>query len=444
LTNELRVPPHNLEAEAVVLAAMMLDAQDCVRIASFVKSDWFYHLQNQSLYELLRGLHDNGTILEPIAVAEYAERIGKLEAIGGGARLVEILEFQSATPLYYAQLMERAWLKRQLIDLGRSLIEQGYEPEDEPHATLSAAAEQIIELQAGKTCAEVRLSDSLTETLQNIDERTEKPVGIPTGFNQLDEKLGGLRPGQLIILAARPAVGKSALALGVGRNVAASNGAVLFVSLEMSHMEQTERLLSSEASVDSRRLLLGNLNQDDSRSVLDAANAMKPLPLFFLDQAFDSDSIFGACKAVHIKHNLSLIICDYLQLCEVNGIPENQRERAVAKLSRGFKRLAQQLQIPVIALSQLNREVEKRKEGRPILSDLRESGAIEQDANVVLFLHRPDLKDPEDQPGVAELIVAKNRGGSTGVIVMGFRKEFTRFEDQPIHNAGSEWDNSFS
>jgi replicative DNA helicase len=439
--NDLRVPPNAKDAEAIVLTAIMLDQEQRPHLFATLKPDWFYRPTHAVLYSLLRDMDSEGLPIEPESVALFAQEQGKLESIDGPQTLVDVLEYFSSTPLHYAEILRTKYLQRQCIEIAREILDTAYEQTADPKRILSTIADRVIELESGNTAAEVRLADSLEQTIREIEERETTPAGIPTGFVDVDRMLGGLRPGQLIILAARPRVGKSALALQIAENIATLDvGDVLFITLEMSHGEQTERLLIGRSQVDGRDVLKGHLTEVQTVAIANAARDLKPLPLVYLDRCFELDEILATSKALHSRSPLSLIIIDYLQLCEVAGVSENQRERAVAKISRSMKRLAQQLHVPVMALSQLNRECEKRQDKRPQLSDLRESGAIEQDANVVMFLHRPELFDTDAEVGAAELIVAKNRGGSVGMLALKFIGEHVRFADaDPYQNVSDSF-----
>jgi replicative DNA helicase len=251
---------------------------------------------------------------------------------------------------------------------------------------------------------------------------------LSTGFADLDYHLGGFGEGQMIVLAARPAIGKSALGLNIAANVMKAGNGVLFVSLEMSHSELTERLLSSEASINGHDITAGTISEHQMFQLSQRAEDLSRNRLFYLDNKYSIADITAKARLAYRKHGVRFVVADYLQLVDAESKRGMLREQAVSSVSRELKRLAMELKIPVLVLSQLNREVEKRDDKRPKLSDIRESGAIEQDANVVLFLHRPDAYDAEDRPGQAELIIAKNRTGPTGMISLTWRKEFCRFE----------------
>lgn len=428
---ELRSPPSVPDAEAAVIGTFMFYEQDRAKLLATVKADHFYDPRHETLWRLMGVMAEAGEPIEVTSVGMFADNAGQLDDIGGVEHLAKITELTTSTPAFYAKQIERAWLLRTLINVGRDLIESAYQPEVDTDQLIAKTTDAIIEIQSGRNSCEVSLADSIRLTLADLDARRDEPAGLSTGFDELDQMLGGMRNSQLIVLGSRPSMGKSALALSIAKHASAGGHAAMYITLEMNHGEQTERLLSSEASVDSSLFLSGQLDEKQSQDVAAAARSIAGEPLFYLDSVFESEAILASIRAAHRKHKLKLVIVDYLQLCEVNGIGEQYREKAVAKLSRAFKRLAQQLAIPVMVLSQLNREVEKRQSKRPMLSDLRESGAIEQDANVVLLLHRPDWYDSEDQPGVAEVIVAKNRSGGKGIVRLKFVKELTRFESQP-------------
>jgi replicative DNA helicase len=434
--SEARTLPHSLDSERVVLSMSVFYPDVRGELMAQVRPEHFYQPQHRAIWDIITELVNTDQPVELSAIGEFAHSHGMLDRIGGFVGLAEATDCQSSTPGYYADIMQRNYMLRELIAVGRGLIDSAYSQGAEPSEVIGGVVESLTDLRTtGTTSSEVMLADSAQELVGVIEERlkTKGSTGVSTGFPDLDQMVGGLRAGQLVVVAARPGVGKSALALNIAQAVAEAAGPALFVSLEMSHLEQTERVIGYESGIGSSRLQKAELTRDDRTNLFDAINSVANIPLMFLDNAFDLESITNKCRAIHGKRGLKLIVADYLQLCEVNGIPESQRERAVAKMSRTFKRLAQELQLPVIALSQLNRDVEKRQSKRPMLSDLRESGAIEQDANVVLFLHRPDMYDADDRPGETEVIVGKNRNGDTGIVSLRFQKELTRFESQPVY-----------
>lgn len=427
---EFRSPPNSAESECIVLASFMVFEIDRAELLCIVSDHHFYHEQRSTLWSLLREMFVAGELIEPASVVEYASKSGQLEDIGGGKMIAEILEFGSSTPKHYARIVAKKWRQRELLNIGRQMIEDAYS-ELEPDEITQNVSTAILDLQtAGTSTGEVSLRDSIKQTFENLESKSKGDANsVMTGFSGIDDLLGGFRGGQSIVLAARPGVGKSALVANISANVSKAGGGVLFVSMEMSHIENTERLLSSEASVNGRLLTSGEFEQEHVDKLLVAAEPLLDLNFHYLDSAFDIEKIIATARAVHQRHGLSMLVVDYLQLCQVSGIGKAMREQEVAKMSRAFKMLAMQLDIPVVSLSQLNRGLESRTDKRPTLADLRESGAIEQDANVVLFLTRPEMHDPEDRPGQAELIVAKNRSGDTGICDLRFVKEYTRFED---------------
>jgi replicative DNA helicase len=323
-------------------------------------------------------------------------------------------------------------MRREIIYAARSVESECFESGRTPDEILATAVQRLSQLDDGSDRdGLVTLGESCQQVLdaimrrQNGDDQTGR---LSTGFADLDNMLGGYGEGQMIVLAARPAMGKSALALNMAANVMKSGSGVLFVSLEMSHSELTERLLSSEASINGHDITAGTISAHQMFELSKCAETVSRNRLFYLDNKYSIADITAKARLAYRKHGVRFVVADYLQLVDAESKRGMLREQAVSAVSRELKRLAMELKIPVLVLSQLNREVEKRDDKRPKLSDLRESGAIEQDANVVLFLHRPDAYDAEDRPGQAELIIAKNRTGPTGTVLLTWRKEFCRFE----------------
>jgi len=432
---ELKASPSSLEAESAILGTAIISPEELDSLVGTVRPEFFYGLGNEKIWRLLVTMHADGKPIDATSLVVEAKSRGILDDVGGISHFAELMEFSTATPAYYVGILRSKWMARQLINIARGVLKSGFDADSDPQQLIHATAEKITQLQQQGIApnSTKTLDDSIVETLAALDERSNPDgrIGLQTGFSDLDAMLCGFRPGQLIVLAARPRVGKSAMAINIAVHVSGGGGGVMFVSMEMSSGEQTERILASEASVDGHTMLSGQFSDDELSRVSATARSLQGRNFHFVDDDFDIDSIVSKIKATHRKHGLNLVIIDYLQLCDAAGVPENQRERAVAKISRRCKQLAQELSLPVLALSQLNRDLEKRNDPRPRLSDLRESGAIEQDANVVLFLHRAELHDPEDSPGEAEIIIAKNRSGPTGTIRLRFKQEFTRFENMP-------------
>lgn len=432
-----RIPPHNVEAEESLLGAMML-SRDAIMAAAelHVEPHDFYKPAHGHIFEAGLDLHARGEPVDPITVAEELRRRQLLDAIGGRSALLRI---QASTPAsanaaYYAQIVSELSLLRRLIAVAGDIAEMGYSGDEEVAVTLDRAEAMVFEV------AEHKVSDSLTQLypsleatmdqLEQLYDRDSHLTGVPTGFRDLDEILLGLQPSNLIVLAARPGQGKTSMALGAALHVALeARKPVMFFSMEMGHLELTKRLLASEARIDSRALQTGRIAEAEWPKLNQAVGRLAEAP-FFIDDNPHCTVMEMRAKARRTKArygDLGLIVVDYLQLMGSSKKVES-RQVEVSELSRGLKILARELDVPVVCLSQLNRQVEYRTDKRPMLADLRESGSIEQDADVVLFIYRDEYYNPESEHrGTAEVIVAKHRSGPTGVARLAFLDRYTKF-----------------
>ncbi len=436
-----RMPPQNIEAEQCVLGSLML-YEDCVHdVVQLLSPDCFLRDAHRKLFETILELYNAGKTIDPVIVRDELQRRGYLQEPGTGGLTTEYLaELLTKVPtaahaLHYAQIVREKAIARRLIQVGTEIVQEAYDPGTDPDELLSEAERKIFDIAQHRLVGETqRLSDVLALAFDRIDERAGRGEhvisGLPTGFFDLDDLTSGLQNSELIIIAARPSVGKTALAMNIAEHVAVDEGkAVLFVSLEQSRIELVERLLCSRARMDSHRLRSGRISSDDIRRLQQAADQMMGAPLFIDDTpGRNMLQITATARRLKRQHDLRLVVIDYLQLIEPDNLRDSRQEQ-IARISRRLKMLARDLQIPVIALSQLNRSLELREGHRPRLADLRESGSIEQDADVVLLLHRPELYDQEAEPGLAEVIVAKQRNGPTGTVKLSFLKQYTRFEN---------------
>lgn len=432
MSTTLRVPPQNLDAEKALVACVLLNPGVLDEI--HIKPEHFY---NEALAKILRTMQAMRTAATPIDAVSLGEALiasKQLESVGGLATIAELLETvaHSAHAGYYASLVTEKWMRREIIYASRNIETDCFESDKTPDEILAAAVQRLSRLDDGSDRdGLVTLGESCQAVLDRIQRQQagdDSAVRLATGFTNLDAHLGGFGEGQMIVLAARPAIGKSALALCIASNAIRSGKGVLFVSLEMSHSELTERLLSGGTSINCHDITAGTVSEHEMFMLRQQAEDISRQRLVYLDSKYSIADITAKARLAYRKHGVRFVVADYLQLVDAESKRGMLREQAVSAVSRELKRLAMELRIPVLVLSQLNREVEKRDDKRPKLSDLRESGAIEQDANVVLFLHRPDAYDAEDRPGQAELIIAKNRTGPTGMLLLTWRKEFCRFE----------------
>jgi replicative DNA helicase len=436
--------PANIEAERAVLGALMIDPDAIVKVANFLRAQDFYRERHGWIYDAMASLNERHEPLDFVTLTDEMERRGQLEEVGGPAYLTDLIA-STPTAIYvdhYARIVERTAVLRRLISAAGKIAELAYDESQDMDEVVDRA-EQIIfgisESRIHRDLTPIRaiLSD-VVERIDFLARNRDTLMGVPTGFTLLDRILGGLQKSDLLILAARPGMGKSSFALSVALNAARRNSArVAIFSLEMSNEQLVQRLLSMETAIDSHRLRMGDVNEEEWPILLEAANMLGAAPIFIDDTPGATvNDLRTKARRLYAEHGLDLIIIDYMQLMTgsagSNGRNEN-RQQEISYISRSLKSLARELNVPVIALSQLSRAVEARSDKRPMLSDLRESGSIEQDADVVLFIYREDYYiEDSDRQNIADVLVAKHRHGSTGNVSLYFRKELTQFRDLEI------------
>jgi replicative DNA helicase len=432
----LRTPPHNLAAEESLLGAMLLSRDAIAAAVEVVRAEHFYKPAHAHVFDAVSTLYGAGDPADVITVAEELNRAGLLDAIGGPGLLVTL---QTSAPAVsnagrYARIVEELALLRSMIATAAEIAELGYSLPDDVAKAIDHAESMIFELaqhrQLSSTTSLHELLGATLDRLEQLYERGESITGTPTGFVDLDELLAGLQPNALVVVGARPAMGKTAFALGAASHAALHGGRpVLVFSLEMSQLEITQRLLSSEARVDATRMRTGKLNEVDWEKIGRAVGPLAEAKIW-VDDNPNVTVMEIRSKARKLKSqvgDLGLVVVDYVQLMTGRTSAEN-RQVEVAEISRGLKILAREIEAPVMALAQLNRSLEQRADKRPMLSDLRESGSLEQDADVVLFLYRDEVYNRESQDqGIAEVIVAKHRSGPTGTVRLAFQGQYTRF-----------------
>ncbi len=436
--NEGRVPPHNLNAEESLLGALLLSRDVVGNVAELgLLVDHFYKPAHQHIYAAVRGLMTTGQPIDVVTVADELRRAGLLDEIGGPQFL---LELQNATPAIsnanrYAKIVQDTAVLRRMISVASEIAELAYMEPDDVTKALDEAETKMFEVAEDRVIDSTRpLSDLLPlamDKLQETFDRGDTITGVATGFNDLDEIMSGLQPSTLNIVGARPAMGKTAFGLGMATHIAmTAKKPALFFSLEMGHAELTQRILSSEARVDSQKLRTGRLVDSDWTKIGRAINRLE-VPLFLDDNPRVTVMEIRA-KARRMKARyggIALIVIDYLQLMSGGSNSEN-RQLEVSEISRGLKILARELEVPIVALSQLSRNLEARADKRPMLADLRESGSLEQDADVVMFLYRDEVYNRETpDKGLAEVIIAKHRSGPTGVVRLVFNGAYTRYDN---------------
>jgi replicative DNA helicase len=436
-----RIPPHDIEAEKAVLSAILLDNDAIHSVVTEVREEDFYHPSHQILYRSMVRLRDSNQPVDLTTLAAYLKGEGLLDSIGGAVTLAEIADYE-ATPsniIHYAKIVRDRAIKRSLISTASEIVALGYDYGEEANTLLDEAESRIFGLSTEKASTSLSsISVEMHDAVDHIDmlmNRSGELTGLSTGFATLDEMTGGLQPGELFILAARPSMGKTALALNLGRNAAIDSGKrVAVFSLEMTTRSLVMRMLSSEAQVDFAAFRSGLISTDAHSRLMESAGRLSEADIWIDESASVSIlEIRAKCRRLKSQHGLDLVIVDYLQLARGDRNTQS-REQEISEISRGLKGLAKELDIPVLALSQLNRGPETRKEDkRPMLADLRESGAIEQDADIIGFIYRDIVYNKETEfENLAELIIAKQRNGPTGTCKLEFEGRYAQFRDWPI------------
>lgn len=434
-----RTPPHDLLAEQSVLGGMMLSKDAVADVYGILRGGDFYVPKHEVIFNALMDLYAHGEPTDEIAVSDQLTKAGDLQRAGGVAYLHSLTAVvpTAANAAYYAEIVADKALLRGLVDAGTRIAQMGYAAEGEPTDLLNTAQAEIYNV-AGGTAGEdyVPLSLAMEDAVAEIERAgtlADGMTGVPTGFRELDELTNGFGGGQMIIIAARPAMGKSTLALDVARAASVGNGAAtVFFSLEMGRAEIATRMLAAEASIPMQVLRKGNLEPRDWTKLAATQSRIHDAPLFIDDSAnMTLAEIRAKCRRLKQTDNLRMIVIDYLQLL-TSGKKVESRQQEVSEFSRALKLLAKELDVPVIALSQLNRASEQRADKMPAISDLRESGSLEQDADMVILLHREAVYE-KDHPraGEADFILAKQRNGPTGNVTVAFQGHFSRFQDMP-------------
>ena len=434
-----RVPPHDVEAEKAVLSALLLDNNAVHSVLNEIAPEDFYHPSHQQIYSAMLALQDENQPVDLHTLSDYLNTQKRLDAVGGLVFLSELADYAatSANVLHHARIVRDKSVKRNLIRVAAQIAESSFDQTDDSEQLLDEAESKIFDLgQAKARTTFTTLDVGLHEAMNHIDDLMESSgelTGVPSGYKDLDADTGGLQPGELIVIAARPSMGKTALALNVARNAAVdAHKKVAIFSLEMTKRSLILRLLASEAQVNFTNFRKGYGNAEAYRRIQSAANRLSGAQIWMDDTGTITIlEIKAKCRRLKSEHGLDLVMVDYLQLAHGNT-PTSRKDLEIAEISHGLKALAKELDIPVIALSQLNRGPEQRDpdKRRPNMGDLRESGAIEQDADVIAFIYRDEVYNPtEENQGLAELIIAKQRNGPTGTIKLQFDGQYARFRD---------------
>ena len=447
-----RLPPHDVDAEEAVVGSLLIDGESITRVSSFLKPLDFYREKNRWCYEACLSLFDRSEGMNQVTVAHELSSEGHLEGLGGPSYLSHLVSIvpTSVHIEYYGRIVHRTSILRQLIRAAGDIAAIGYEAGTDVEAALSKAEEQLFRIRTGQGTRDfLHIRDVMDQYMEQsaiiqggLLERGVAP--IPTGFVDIDRLLGGLQRSDMIILAARPSLGKSSLAITMARNAAGQGAIVGFFSLEMGREQLVLRLLASEAGVDTNRLRLGLSSEPEERRIVDAIGLLSDLPIYIDDTSLQGVvEMRGKARRLQMERGLDLLIVDYIQLMRGNGRGDN-RVQEMSEISRSLKGLARDLDVPMLAVSQLSRAIETRPSHRPLLSDLRDSGSIEQDADVVAFIHREDKNYTEDEwehhspdrpypKNIADIIFAKHRHGPTATVQLYFRDNLARFENMATH-----------
>jgi replicative DNA helicase len=444
----LRVPPQSVEAEQAVIGGLMLAPDSLDRVGDFLTEHDFYRRDHRLIYRGIRELSEKSKPFDAVTLGEWFEANNLSDQIGGTSYLIELASTtpSAANIRAYAEIVREKSVMRQLIEAGTEIVNDGFQPEGrDSQEVLSAAEMKVFRIaeQGRRGRADfVPLREAMKEAFQLLQERYENQgtvTGLPTGFHDFDEMTAGLQPSDLIILAARPAMGKTTLALNMAEYAALkTKKAVAVYSMEMSASQLAFRLISSIGRINATRLRTGQLEDEDWSRVNMAIKMLSDVKIFIDDTpALSPDVLRSKARRIKREHDLGLIVIDYLQLMTVPGTGEN-RATEISEISRSLKALAKELNVPVVALSQLNRGLESRTDKRPVMADLRESGAIEQDADIIVFIYRDEYYNKESaDKGLAEVIIGKQRNGPTGMCKLKFFGEYTRFDNLARDSIGS-------
>ena len=453
MNNELmtdNLPPQNIEAEQAVLGAIFLNTDALADAMEYVEADDFYRRSHQILFQAMVDLNNNSEAIDVLTVQNYLSTNNQLDDVGGVAYIAELATSvpTAANAGYYAKIVEEKSMLRRLISTATNIITQANNNDEDVPSLLDSAERQIMDVSERKNRSGFReIKDVLNEALNDVDrlsQQSEDITGLPTGYREFDKMTAGLQPDNLIILAARPAVGKTAFALNIAQNVATTtNTSVAIFSLEMSAESLVNRMLCAEGSINANHLRTGQLDEGEWKNLIVAMGSLSNTSIFIDDTpGIKMAEIRAKCRRLaKEKGNLGLVVIDYLQLIE--GSNKESRQQEVSEISRQLKKLAKELGVPILALSQLSRGVEQRQDKRPVLSDIRESGSIEQDADIVAFLYRDDYYErgdsksddnEDDEPlnqdvGEVELIIEKNRAGARGTVKLLFIKSYNKFSN---------------
>ena len=434
-----RIPPQNIEAEQAVLGAMLIEREAISKVAEFLRPEDCYREAHRLIYNAMLELFNKNDAVDMVTVIEFLRKGDKLEAAGGISYITSLANSvpTAANVLYHAKIVEEKALLRQLINAATNIATLGYEASEEVTTILDTAEKTILAVSSRKAGGEFTpiktiIFDAFTK-IEQLYASKGSITGLSTGFKDLDRLTSGLQPSDLILIAARPSMGKTAFVLNIAQHIGIKEKkAVAFFSLEMSKEQLVQRMLCAESTIDSQRLRIGELEPNDWTKLVAGADRLSSAPIFIDDTSgITVMEMRSKARRLKIEYDLQLIIIDYLQLMQGSSKKGSEnRQQEISEISRSLKGLAREIGVPVIALSQLSRSVESRQVKKPMLSDLRESGSLEQDADIVAFLYRDDYYNPDsEQKNITEVIIAKHRNGPVDTIQLFFHKQFTKFSD---------------
>lgn len=435
-----RIPPQNIEAEQAVLGAMLIEREAISKVAEFLRPEDCYREAHRLIYNAMLELFNKNDAVDMVTVIEFLRKGDKLEAAGGISYITSLTNSvpTAANVLYHAKIVEEKALLRQLINAATNIATMGYEGSEEVAGILDTAEKTILAVSSRKSGKDFTpIKSIIFDAFNKIEQLYASKgsiTGLSTGFKDLDRLTSGLQPSDLILIAARPSMGKTAFVLNIAQHIGIKEKkAVAFFSLEMSKEQLVQRMLCAESTIDSQRLRIGELEANDWTKLVSGADRLSSAPIFIDDTSgITVMEMRSKARRLKIEFDLQLIIIDYLQLMQGSskGKGSENRQQEISEISRSLKGLAREIGVPVIALSQLSRSVESRQVKKPMLSDLRESGSLEQDADIVAFLYRDDYYNPDsEQKNITEVIIAKHRNGPVDTVQLFFHKQFTKFSD---------------
>jgi replicative DNA helicase len=431
-----KMVPHNIEAEEAVLGSLLIDPEALFQVSTFLKGEDFYIQKNAWIYEAILALHERREPIDFVTLRDELERRDQLEEIGGAAYITRLINaVPSAVHVEaYGHIVEHAAIRRRLISAASQIAQLAYQEVEDVDQSVDQAEQVLFSVSQRRITRDLA---PIQDVIRRYYDRIEylyahqgEPLGVPTGYIDLDRLLGGLQRSDFIIIAARPSVGKTSLCLSIARNAARHSQHVAIFSLEMSSEQIVQRLVSAETGIDAQRLRLGTLHEDEWPLFVQATGKLADLPIFIDDTPSISVlQLRTKARRLHAEHGLDMVVVDYLQLM-TGDIRSENRVQEVSYISRSLKALARELDVPVVSASQLSRAVEQRTDKRPLLADLRESGSLEQDADVVMFIYRDELYHPEtEKQHIADILVSKHRNGPTGTVQLFFRNRLAQFLD---------------